>query len=195
MRIIGGRFKRRALQTPKGHDVRPTTDRVRESLFNLLEARRSLHETQVLDLFAGTGALGLEALSRGANRVVFVEADARTLRITRANAAALEVMDECSFIRLDVLAFLAKPPGPRYDLIVADPPYELEALPDLPARIQPHLAEDGWLVLEHDARHDFAEHEALILTRTYGRTVISIFDRGIGSSEERAPSPDSSPAE
>ena len=190
MRIIGGQFKRRTIQAPKGQDVRPTTDRVRESLFNLIYARRSLTGMRVLDLFAGSGALGLEAISRGAVSAVFVEADVRTLRVARANAASLGIESACSFIRADALAYLRRPPGVVYTLIFADPPYDLDTLPDLPALAQPHLAEDGLVVLEHDARHDFAEHPDLVVTRTYGRTVVSLFNRRTGSSEHEAPSSD-----
>ncbi|NNF59527.1 MAG: 16S rRNA (guanine(966)-N(2))-methyltransferase RsmD [Rhodothermaceae bacterium] len=182
MRIIGGQFKRRTLQVPKGHDVRPTTDRVREALFNLLHARRSLTGARVLDLFAGSGALGLEAISRGAASVTFVDADPRVLRVARANATSLGVERACSFLRADALAHLHRPSGARYDLVFADPPYDLAALPALPALAQPHLADEGFFVLEHDTRHDFAEHPDLVVTRAYGRTVISIFDSGVGSS-------------
>lgn len=176
MRIIGGRLRRRALLAPKGRDVRPTTDRVREALFNLLGARRTPAGARVLDLFAGTGALGLEAISRGAEAVVFVEADPQALRTARANAAALGVEAQCSFVRADAFAYLRGAPGPRYDLVFADPPYELARLPELPALVRPHLAPDGLLVLEHDARHDFGGTPGLVLNRAYGRTVVSIFD-------------------
>jgi 16S rRNA (guanine(966)-N(2))-methyltransferase RsmD len=178
MRIIAGRFRGRPLRAPKGRDTRPTTDRVREALFSLLAARRPLDGARVLDLFAGTGALGLETLSRGAASAVFVEHHAPTLRLARQNAAALGAEAACTFLRADAVAFLRRPPGARFDLAFADPPYDLDALPILPDLARPHLAPGGLFALEHDARHDFAGHPALVLSRPYGRTVISLFTSG-----------------
>src|SRR5690606_15785599 len=155
--------------------VRPTTDRVREARFNLLSARMAFAGARVLDLFAGTGALGLEALSRGAASVTFVEQHPKTLALARRNAADLGVEAACSFLRADAVAVLRRPAGPRYDLVFADPPYDLEALPDLPDLALPHLAPGGLFVLEHDARRDFTGHPALVLSRAYGRTVLSMF--------------------
>ena len=177
MRIIGGRLKRRALKTPTKASTRPTTDRVRESLFNVLEARRSLAGVRVLDLFAGTGALALEAISRGAASALFVEQDAAALRLARANAKALGVEQTCSFVRGDAVAFLQRPPRLTYDLVFADPPYDLDALATLPALAQAHLAEEGLLALEHDVRHSFDESPGWLLSRPYGRTIVSLFAR------------------
>ena len=122
MRIIGGRLKRAPLRAPKGRDVRPTTDRVREALFSVLQVRISMDGAVVLDLFAGTGALGFETLSRGAERVVFVEADAAVLRVTKANAVSLGVEEACSFVRSDALKWLSGSARGRFDRIVAEPP-------------------------------------------------------------------------
>jgi 16S rRNA (guanine(966)-N(2))-methyltransferase RsmD len=182
MRIIGGRFRGRPLRAPKGRETRPTTDRVREALFNLLAARRPLDGARVLDLFAGTGALGLEALSRGAAAARFVEHHAPTLRLARQNAAGLGVEAACLFLRADAVGFLRRPPAERFDLAFADPPYDLDALPALPDLALAHLAPGGLFALEHDARHDFAGHPALVVSRPYGRTVLSIF-----AAQERAP--------
>jgi 16S rRNA (guanine966-N2)-methyltransferase len=176
MRIIGGRFRGRALRAPKGRETRPTTDRVREALFNLLAARRPLGGACVLDLYAGTGALGLEAMSRGAASAAFVERHGPTLALARRNAADLGVEPACAFHRADAVAFLRRPPAARYDLAFADPPYDDAAIPDLPGLVRPHLAPGGLFALEHDARHDFAAHPGLVVSRAYGRTVISIFD-------------------
>ncbi|HYE95419.1 MAG TPA: 16S rRNA (guanine(966)-N(2))-methyltransferase RsmD [Rubricoccaceae bacterium] len=174
MRIIGGRFKRAALRAPKGLDTRPTSDRVREALFNRLEARLDLEGTRVLDLFAGTGALGLEAISRGAASAVFVEKSEGALRVLRQNAATLGVEGACTFVRADAVAWLRRAGG-LYDLAFADPPYDLPALPDLPALIRPILAPGGLFALEHDARHTFAEVPSLVGSWPYGRTVVSLF--------------------
>lgn len=176
MRIIGGKLKRAVIKAPKGLDVRPTTDRVREALFNVLQARFSITGSKVLDLFAGTGAVGFEALSRGAARVVFVEAEPLVLRVTKENASALDVESSCAFVRSDVLTWLNKASTPQFDLIFADPPYDLDWLSKLPALVKPHLVENGLFVLEHDARHNFDNEAALLMTRTYGRSLISMFE-------------------
>ena len=175
MRIIGGRLKRAVLEAPRGRDVRPTTDRVREALFSVLQARISMDGARVLDLFAGTGALGLEALSRGAERVVFVEAEASVLRAMKGNAHALGVAEACSFVRSDAMKWLRKPIRKRFDLVFADPPYDLDEIPALPGLVQPHLAECGLFVLEHDTRQQFGDEPLLVMSRAYGRTVISMF--------------------
>ncbi len=124
MRIVGGRYRGLRLRTPDDERVRPTTDRVRESLFNILAHRDppALAGAVVLDLFAGTGALGLEALSRGAARAVFVDQDPRSLALVRENVAALKAGDLCEIVRADAtrlpsrslkatLAFLDAPYG------------------------------------------------------------------------------------
>ena len=174
MRVVGGRFARRPLRAPRGNRTRPTTDRVREALFNLLGARMDLDGARVLDLFAGTGALGLEALSRGAAHVTFVERHGPTLALARDNAASLDVAAHARFARADALAHL-RADGPAFDLVLADPPYDLGALPDLPALAQARLAPDGLLALEHDARHAFGDAPGHVLSRAYGRTVVSLF--------------------
>ena len=117
MRIIAGRFRGRTLKAPKGFQIRPSTDRVRESLFNLVSSRMELEDVRVLDLYAGSGSLGLEALSRGAKHAVFVESDARVLQIARENAVSLGVVSECQFIRSDVLQFFKRLAGQPFDFL------------------------------------------------------------------------------
>ncbi len=175
MRIVGGSLRGRALDAPPGNATRPTTDRVREAIFNILSARLSLAGTDTLDLFAGSGALGLEAISRGAAACTFVESHNPTLRTTRENARRLGVEEACTFVRGDVLAFAAHHSGPPFDLILADPPYDLPALATLPERILPLLRADGLFILEHDAKNGFADHPAFEQQRAYGRTIVSMF--------------------
>lgn len=175
MRIIGGRLRRRTLHAPRGHVTRPTTDRTRESLFGLIESRMSLDGTDVLDLFAGTGSLGLEAVSRGAHAVTFVEKEGHVLKYARRNAAELGVEDHCVFFRADAVRYLERYHGPPFDLILADPPYDLPALPRLPDLALRSLKPGRLFVLEHDRRHRFDDHPALETTRTYGRTLVSVF--------------------
>lgn len=178
MRVVGGALARRPLEAPKGRQTRPTTDRVREALFSLIGSRLDLGGAVVLDLFAGSGALGIEALSRGAARATFVERHGPTLAVARRNAEALGLTDRSAFARADVVAVLRRPPAERFDLVLADPPYDAPALPDLPALARPHLAEGGLFALEHDARHAFDAEPGWLLSRTYGRTVVSLFEGG-----------------
>lgn len=124
-RIIGGHAGGRRLQTPRGRDTRPTSDRVREALFSAVEAWfGSLHGLRVLDLYAGSGALGLEAWSRGAGAVTLVESDRRTAALIGANAAALGFR-RAEVVAAPVSATLARAPRAPYDLVLSDPPYPL----------------------------------------------------------------------
>lgn len=174
MRIIGGTFRGHPLRAPKGA-TRPTTDRTREAIFNLVQHRVTLPGARVLDLFAGSGALGLEALSRGATAAAFVEQRGQALGTVRHNAAALGVADRCTLLRADALRFLGAIPNAAYDLVFADPPYALADLDRLPDLALPYLAPDGLLVLEHGADHTFEHHAALETSRAYGQTTVSLF--------------------
>ncbi|MGX7895633.1 16S rRNA (guanine(966)-N(2))-methyltransferase RsmD [Tsuneonella sp. HG222] len=122
MRIIAGEWRRRQLKAPPGDATRPTADRTRETLFSMLASRLGSFEgLAVADLFAGSGALGLEALSRGAATCLFVEQDAAAIRALRANIAALRAQQQCDVIAGSVLSL--GPPTRAYDLILLDPPY------------------------------------------------------------------------
>jgi 16S rRNA (guanine966-N2)-methyltransferase len=144
-RIIAGAARGRRLAVPKGAMTRPTSDRAREGLFATVTAIRGpLHGASVLDLFAGSGAVGLEALSRGAARVVFVESDARAARVIRANMAAV-ALPGGELVCARVERYLRRGPGrePAVDLVVADPPYA--ACGDEVTRMLAALAGGGWL--------------------------------------------------
>ncbi|MCF8481376.1 MAG: 16S rRNA (guanine(966)-N(2))-methyltransferase RsmD [Rhodospirillum sp.] len=148
MRIIGGTFRGKALATPEGRDTRPTSDRTREALFNVLTHRFqgrdgfSLAGAVVVDAFAGSGALGLEALSRGADSATFLETGALALTALRANATACRVQDRCRVVRADATA-PGKPPAgaPPATLVLLDPPYGQGLAPLCLAA----LADRGWL--------------------------------------------------
>ena len=155
--------------------TRPSTARTRESLFALVDSRIYLEDAEVLDLFSGTGALGLEAISRGASLVTFVEKDAEVLDFAQQNAETLGVSDQCIFIKGDALTYLRRYNGPELDLIMADPPYELEGLRDIPDLAIPHLHTDGVLTLEHSSHDWFDEHPHQMTSRKYGRTIVTIF--------------------
>ncbi|MBM0124836.1 16S rRNA (guanine(966)-N(2))-methyltransferase RsmD [Pimelobacter simplex] len=142
-RIIAGRAGGRRLQTPRGDQTRPTSDRVREALFSAIEAwAGSLHDLRLLDLYAGSGAIGLEAWSRGAAAVTLVEADRRTAELIRANARAIDC-DVADVVARSVATVLAEPARAPYDLVFADPPYPLSD--EAVATDLALLVEHGWL--------------------------------------------------
>lgn len=134
MRIIAGTYRSRTIITPKGDATRPTTDRARESLFNILSHNLDLKGVSVLDLFAGSGAFGFEALSRGASHVTFVENDRKALEAISENVEAFDVKNVVSVIKLDVYKWLSGA-SREYDLVFADPPYDdnktLTTLPEI----------------------------------------------------------------
>ena len=136
-RIIAGRFRGRRLETPDNRDIRPTSERMREALFNILGPET--RDATVLDLFAGTGAVGLEALSRGARSVIFVEHAAAACRIIEANIAKLGVGEACRVLRRDALWL--PPARATIKLVFADPPYREDLL--APALIR--LVSSGWV--------------------------------------------------
>ncbi len=168
MRIIAGRHKSRRLATPTWTGLRPTSDKLRETLFNILAPR--VEGARVLDGFAGTGALGIEALSRGAAHVTFVDRDRRAISLIAQNLGRCGIRDGYAMIRGDIETLVRAAPPRQFDLILLDPPYEQ---PDLAATIEAagqHLAMDGVLVLEH-ARRRPAPESAGDLVRT--RDVVS----------------------
>ena len=180
MRIISGEARGRRLRAPRGAATRPTADRVREALFNILG---SVDGVRVLDLFAGTGALALEALSRGAAQAVLVDRAEAAVRVIHDNVATLGYGDRARVLRLDVeraLRLLARD-GACFDLVFIDPPYggsEAEsALAELGAGAL--LAPGAVVVVEHDAKHPPAEtHGVLSLSqrRKYGQTEVSLYE-------------------
>jgi 16S rRNA (guanine966-N2)-methyltransferase len=175
MRIIAGTHRGSRLVTPKGLDTRPTGDRVREAAFNLIGP---LDGASVLDLFAGSGALGLEALSRGAERVVFVESDRAATRAIEQNLDKLRLRG--TVVREDAVRALQREAqaGRRYDLVLVDPPYEMfsDLQPAL-ARLLPRvLADDGLLVVETDARVEPELPLELRTSRKYGRARLTLFN-------------------
>src|ERR1035437_6909805 len=127
MRIIAGTFKSRKLLAPAGTDTRPTTDRARETLFNVLNNLIDFADVRVLDLFAGSGALALEAISRGAGQATLVERNAKAIHAAKENIRELGIEDRVNITSLDVFRYLKSPPsleGETFDLIFADAPYD-----------------------------------------------------------------------
>ena len=174
MRIISGKFRGRRLMPPKNITARPTTDFAKESLFNLLTNRMDMEGTDVLDLFAGTGSIGLECVSRGAREVTAVELAHTQQNFIISTCKSLGIQN-MHVIRGDVFKYL-KSCSIRYDFIFADPPYALEELPTLPDLIVPRLLKpDGWFVLEHGEQYDFSGHPHFFDLRTYGNVHFSFF--------------------
>jgi 16S rRNA (guanine966-N2)-methyltransferase len=150
MRIIAGRLKGRRLEGPVSPGVRPTSDPLRETLFNVLGP--SLDEARVLDGYAGTGALGLEAYSRGAAHVTFVERDRRMIAVLTRNVGACGAADACVIIRGDFTASDARVTPASFDLVLLDPPYDVGSFDRLMAGAAAAVASDGRVVLEHSRR-------------------------------------------
>jgi 16S rRNA (guanine966-N2)-methyltransferase len=176
MRVIAGRLGGRRLKAPRGRSTRPTSDRVREALFAMLG---DLDGASVLDLFAGSGALGIEALSRGAGKAVFVERDAGAIRALRDNLAALELGPaEAELRRGEALAALQSARGraEKYDLVLIDPPYRRarDWAPELSALLPPVLGPGARVVVESDRRAPLELDMAIEHERRYGDTSIRI---------------------
>jgi 16S rRNA (guanine966-N2)-methyltransferase len=171
VRIIAGTHRGHRIAAPKGRDTRPTSDRVRENAFNLIGP---VDGADVLDLFAGSGAMGLEALSRGAATATFVESDRDACRVISANLDKLRLHG--TVLCQDVLRAVAQE-RLRYGLVLCDPPYDYD-----PARLAPHLAkllaEDGLVVWETSGRSDPPEVPGLAqrTTRTYGSARLTLFE-------------------
>ena len=176
MRIIAGSRKGARLFAPKGGAVRPTGDRVREAIFNLVGP---VDGADVLDLYAGSGAMGLEALSRGAARVTFVESDAEAARTIVRNLDKLR-LEGATVLREDAARRLATDAagGRRYDLVLIDPPYRMLAriLPALAAYLPAVVAPDGLAVVESDARDEPALPLQKRTSRRYGSTRVTVFE-------------------
>jgi 16S rRNA (guanine966-N2)-methyltransferase len=171
VRIIAGTHRGHRIAAPKGRETRPTSDRVRESAFNLIGP---VEGAEVLDLFAGSGALGLEALSRGARHATFVEHDRDACRIIDANLDKLGL--KATVLQLDAMRALAQERR-TYDLVLCDPPYDYD-----PTRIVPQLAraltENGLLVWESSSREPAPEVPGLRqrTTRTYGSARLTLLE-------------------
>jgi 16S rRNA (guanine966-N2)-methyltransferase len=172
MRVVAGAHRGRKLRAPPGTDTRPTADRVREALFSILGP---IDGIDVLDLFAGSGALGIEALSRGAASATFVERDRRAIAAIRANLEGLDA--DAHVVARDALAWLkTPPPDAAFGLVLADPPYD--SAPRLAAALTERLptvvSEEALIVIESDKRTPLLLDLPLTDERTYGNTRIAI---------------------
>lgn len=178
MRIIAGSRKGARIFAPKGADTRPTGDRVREAVFNLVGP---VDGAEVLDLYAGSGGMGLEALSRGAARVTFVESDRSAAETILRNLDKLQ-LDGAVVLRDDAARKLAADAAGsrRYDLVLVDPPYRMLAriLPMLASRLPAVVAPGGLVVVESDAREEPELPLPLVTSRRYGSARVTLFQAG-----------------
>jgi 16S rRNA (guanine966-N2)-methyltransferase len=182
LRVIAGALKGRRLEPPDWTGLRPTSDRLRETLFNVLGPR--VAEARVLDGFAGTGAVGIEALSRGAAHVTFVESDPRAVRLIERNLQRCAVAGRYAIIRARFADAAGRPSTGTFDLVFLDPPYGPDDMTDALTAAAPLVAPGGLLVLEH-ARRDVAPAQVVSLDKTRdilsGDSVLSLYQRGESS--------------
>ncbi len=178
MRVITGRFKGRTLKTVQDLSVRPATDRVKQTIFDMLATRMEFEGATVLDLFAGSGALGIEALSRGAARATFVETSSAAVDYIEKNLRMLGCENQSEIHETDAMTFVGR--GHKcYDLVFADPPYEFSQLQELPMSIftSALVAPNGYLLIEHPTTVHYeptSQYQAGP-EKKFGRTLVTFF--------------------
>lgn len=180
MRIIAGSARGRSFDAPSGLDTRPTLDRVRESLFNILQRR--MLDARVLDLFSGSGGLTLEALSRGASFAVMVDHDKAAHLCEKKNVEKLGFTEKTRLMLCDWKQAVSRLAGERFSLMLLDPPYAMTDLSEVTAALLPLMEKDGMLVIEHKAGQPPLVSEGWLITdtRKYGYCGISFFEPVVG---------------
>ena len=175
MRIIAGTLKGRRLNPPANLPVRPTTDMAREGLFNILNNYVDFEDCTVMDLFAGTGAMSIEFISRGVREVTSIDINNACTDYIKSEAQRLELRN-LRVVRADVFDLL-KRPNRKCDIVFADPPYAIEGLETLPDLVFEHqlLNEDGIFILEHPREYSFEEHPLFWQHRNYGKVNFTFF--------------------
>jgi len=175
MRIIAGKYRSRRIVPPKNLPVRPTTDRARESLFNILNNIVEFEEVNALDLFSGTGAVSFELISRGCRQVTAVDSNRQCVNWIKKAAAGFQ-MENIHVVMADVFRFISRP-GKKYNLIFADPPYRMENISEIRHHIFENrlLENDGWLVIEHSKETDLSKQPGFHSHRKYGKVNFSFF--------------------
>ena len=173
---MAGTAKGRRLASPPTNATRPTPNRVREAVFNSLYSLGAIEGARVLDLFAGTGALGIEALSRGAAEAVFVENDPAVARLLRDNLELTRLVDRAAVMVVDAdTALMGLARGPRFDVALVDPPYTFDAWPELLSRVPAEL-----VVAESDRPVDVGPDFAIHQHRRHGGTVVTFAQAASG---------------
>lgn len=175
MRIISGLYKGRRISVPTNIKARPTTDFAKEGLFNLLNNKIDFEDIDVLDLFAGTGGIGIEFVSRGCSSVIAIENYEVQAAFIKKVCAELNITN-LQLLKMDVFKFVGST-HQQFDFIFADPPYELKMLPEIPNLIfeKKLLKPDGMLVLEHASKDSFVSHPNFTDHRAYGNVNFSFF--------------------
>ena len=171
MRVIAGAYRGRPLRAPAGVVTRPTADRVREAIFDVLQSEVALEDAAVVDLFAGSGALGIEALSRGAASAVFVERHRAALSVIEANLRSLGLEDRASVVRAEVLGWLERAGAgrSRFDLALCDPPYDFDSWRALLSRLDAEVA-----VLESSRPLAMPGRWRVVRSKRYGGTLVTV---------------------
>jgi len=179
MRIIAGTARSRQIKAPEGRDTRPTLDRVRENVFNILQHR--VRGARTLDLFAGSGAMSLEAVSRGAEQAVLVDKDRAAIAAQKANIASLRFDAQTRVLHMDwqQAVRLLQAEGAQFDFVFLDPPYAMRDMTGVMQALVPLLAPDATILLEHEARvmPSTAEGYEMVDSRKYGYCGVSFFQR------------------
>lgn len=183
MRIIGGRLKGLRLNPPKGLPVRPTTDLAKEALFNILQNQIDIEGLRVLDLFSGTGNLSLEFASRDAAEIISVDKSIRCVHFLK-DMARQHGLTQIKTYNADVFKFLELETEP-YDLIFADPPYDLSRIPEIAKTVfsKNLLSADGVLIIEHQSMQNLSNHPAFSEQRKYGQSSFSFFRNEINGND------------
>jgi 16S rRNA (guanine(966)-N(2))-methyltransferase RsmD len=175
LRIIGGKYKGRKINPPGNLKARPTTDFAKESLFNILNNRLDFEGLNVLDLFAGTGSIGLEFASRGAQSVTLVEHEYSNVEFIRKMAEKIGI-ENIHVLRSDFFRFIERGKS-RYDVIFADPPYDHPRFAEIADFVMASglLANDGWFIMEHSGRYSYERAPGFVEERNYGSVHFSFF--------------------
>lgn len=183
MRIIGGTYRGKKLITPDNAKIRPTTDRMRETLFNILEhgTGPGIRGSKILDLFAGTGALGIEALSRGADHVTFVDNDPRSMKLIKQNTTLIKNPENTSYLTIDGTKTIKN--QEPFDIIFIDPPYHKEMINPVLTNIhvQKLLSENGLIIIEYSSSEDIEipEYFSEIKAKKIGDASFSILEHSV----------------
>lgn len=189
MRVIAGRLRGRRVAAPRGRDTRPTYDRVRESVFGIIGP--VIEDAVVLDLFAGSGVLGIESVSRGARAALLIDSDPAAVEAIRGNVEKLGVARECDVRRGDALRLLERGAlGPSFDIVFVDPPYRSKLHSAVLGLLggPGGLREGALVVVEHDARDELprsAGRLALVRKERYGSTAVSFYEAGASAAPGR----------
>jgi len=175
MRIIGGRLKGLRLNPPTNLPVRPTTDLAKEALFNILNNQIEFEGLKVLDLFSGTGNISMEFASRGAEIVISVDRSVQCIHYLN-DTARQHKLDQIKTFKADVFKYLEMETD-KYDMIFADPPYDLNRIPDVPKLVfeKELLLSGGMLIVEHQSMQNLSQHPAFVEQRKYGHSSFSFF--------------------